>query len=100
VVTGYDQDEWVRVFTYATLSAELALATIVAVRALTHDLIRRLDDRTWRAIGHHSESGPYTAEDWLVTYAAHLHDHAGQIRTNVEAWWKQSSEGDPDCGRC
>lgn len=93
VIIGYDQEAWVSAFAYDTLSTELAFATIAAMRASTHDLIRRLDDRAWSASGQHSESGPYTAEDWLVTYAAHLHDHADQIRTNVEDWQERSGEG-------
>ncbi|MCD6058742.1 MAG: hypothetical protein K0Q89_2272, partial [Thermomicrobiales bacterium] len=28
----------------------------------------------------HSESGPYSVEDWLRIYSGHAHDHADQIR--------------------
>jgi len=34
----------------------------------------------------HTESGPYTALDWLRIYATHLEGHARQIERNVEAW--------------
>jgi hypothetical protein len=27
----------------------------------------------------HSESGPYSVEDWLTIYANHGHDHAKQV---------------------
>ncbi len=86
IIVGYDQDVWVRSFGYEHLPVDLALATIAAVRASTFHLIQQLDDGAWEATGNHTESRPYTATDWLATYAAHLHDHADQIRSNVEHW--------------
>ena len=82
MIIGYDQDAWVDAFAYNRLSTQLAFATISAVRALTTDLILRLSDDMWKSSGTHSESGAYTAGDWLRIYAAHLHDHAEQIRAN------------------
>jgi len=86
IIVGYDQDAWVRSFGYEHLPVDLALATIAAVRASTFHLIQRLDNLAWNASGNHLESGPYTATDWLATYAAHLHDHADQIQSNVTHW--------------
>ncbi len=86
MIIGYDQDAWATTFEYHQLSSELAFATISAVRALTTEFILRLSDDMWESSGTHSESGAYTAEDWLRIYAAHLHDHAEQIRANVAAW--------------
>lgn len=86
LIVGYDQDAWADAFDYANLPADLAFATIAAVRASTFDLIQRFDDRVWHAAGTHSQSGPYTAEDWLRTYAAHLHGHANQISSNIDRW--------------
>jgi hypothetical protein len=37
-------------------------------------------------VGRHSESGRYSAEDWLTIYAEHLEGHALQIESNVAAW--------------
>jgi hypothetical protein len=37
-------------------------------------------------VGHHTESGRYTAEDWLQIYADHLENHARQNEANVTAW--------------
>jgi hypothetical protein len=37
------------------------------------------------------ESGRYTAEDWLNTYAEHLEKHSGQIERNLAAW--QATKG-------
>jgi hypothetical protein len=86
MIVGYDQDRWVRVFDYANRSTELAFAVIAASRASTLDLLRQFDDRQWRASGQHSESGAYTAGDWLAIYGVHLHDHARQIESNVAHW--------------
>jgi len=85
-IVGYDQDAWVTIFNYVQVSTDLAFAAISAVRALTTHVIRRFTDDKWKTSGTHSESGPYSAEDWLRTYAAHLHEHAGQIRSNLALW--------------
>ena len=63
-----------------------ALALVGAVRANTVALIRRMPDETWQRVGRHSESGRYSAEDWLTIYAEHLEGHARQIESNVAAW--------------
>jgi hypothetical protein len=50
-----------------------------SVRASTTELLRSLDEDDWARGGTHTESGPYSVETWLAIYAAHAHDHAGQI---------------------
>jgi len=86
LIVGYDQEQWARTFAYANLPVHLAQAAIAAVRANTWHLIQQFNDETWLASGRHTESGPYSAEDWLLTYSAHLHEHAEQIRSNYEQW--------------
>ena len=39
-----------------------------------------LEEQDWGRAGTHTESGPYTMDDWLEIYAAHAFDHAEQIR--------------------
>ena len=51
-----------------------------AVRASTAELLERLEEQDWGRVGTHTESGPYTVDDWLEIYAAHAFDHAEQIR--------------------
>ena len=85
-VQGYDQDNWAAVFGYHQLPLEPALAVVEAVRASTAALIQGLHDEAWTRVGHHTESGRYTAEDWLLIYADHLEGHARQIESNVEQW--------------
>ena len=86
LVLGYDQDEWARALDYHALPLEPALASVVATRANTTELIRRLPEEAWRREGRHSESGRYGAEDWLRIYSEHLEGHARQIERNLEAW--------------
>jgi hypothetical protein len=86
VIQGYDQDRWAQALDYHTLPIEVSLATVEAVRAGTVPILKRMTDADWARVGHHTESGPYAAEDWLAIYAAHLEKHAGQIDRNLEAW--------------
>jgi len=91
LIVGYDQDAWARVFDYQAQPLEESLAATSAARGRTVPLLRRLTDAEWRKEGRHTESGRYTAEDWLRIYAAHLEGHAQQIERNVEAWTASSS---------
>jgi len=86
VLQGYDQDHWARTFDYHTLPLETALAVVIGVRDSTTALIRRLPDSAWTRVGRHTESGAYTAENWLQIYADHLEGHARQIEANVAQW--------------
>jgi hypothetical protein len=86
VIQGYDQDHWARTFDYHSHPLEPALAVVEAVRASTLALLRRLPETAWTREGRHTESGRYTADDWLTIYADHLEGHARQIETNVELW--------------
>ena len=91
LIVGYDQDAWARVFDYHSQPLEDSLAVTIAARGRTVPLLRRLTDADWSKEGRHTESGRYTAEDWLRIYAAHLEGHAKQIERNVEAWTASAS---------
>lgn len=86
VIVGYNQEHWVRAFRYHTRPHELAFAVIESVRASTSELIASFGEADWSAVGTHTETGRYSSEDWLRTYSSHLHDHADQIRSNIEKW--------------
>jgi hypothetical protein len=86
VIQGYDQDRWAVTFDYHGLPLEPALAVVEAVRAGTTVLLGRLPEEAWTRAGRHTESGPYSAEDWLRIYADHLEGHARQIEDNVARW--------------
>src|SRR5262245_4075828 len=93
MILGYDQETWARDFDYHAQPIDLALAVVDAVRANTAALLRRLPERVWQREGRHSESGRYTAEDWLSIYAEHLEGHARQIEANVAAWRQRPGRG-------
>jgi hypothetical protein len=90
-VLGYDQDRWAVTLDYHHHPLDPALAVVDAVRANTAVFIRGLPDEAWQREGRHTESGRYTAEDWLRIYAEHLEGHAAQIEANVVAWRKTSA---------
>src|SRR5512145_2972305 len=72
LIVGYDQEAWARLFDYHAQPLEDALAATTLARARTVPLLRALGEADWAKEGRHTESGRYTAEDWLRIYAAHL----------------------------
>jgi DinB family protein len=78
VVQGYDQ-AYARRLHYDR-PVETSLAVFRAVRASTAELLERLEGQDRGRAGTHTESGPYTMDDWLEIYAAYAFDHAEQIR--------------------
>jgi hypothetical protein len=74
------------VLDYHALPLEPALHTIDAVRESTAVLLRRLPEGAWEREGKHSNSGRYTAQDWLRIYSDHLENHSRQIERNLAAW--------------
>jgi len=85
-ILGYDQDRWARALDYHHTRVELSLAAVDVLRAHTVNLLRRLSEADWAKEGTHTESGRYTAEDWLEIYAEHLENHARQIERTLAAW--------------
>jgi len=86
VIVGYDQDVWARTLDYASHPVDPALATIDAVRGNTVPLLRRLTAADLAKTGRHTESGAYSVEKWMRTYADHLEVHARQIERNIAAF--------------
>ena len=86
IVLGYAESVWAVELDYHGHPSEPALATVRAVRAHTTALIRRLPETAWQREARHTDSGRYTAQDWLTIYADHLEVHARQIEANVTAW--------------
>jgi hypothetical protein len=91
LIVGYDEAGWARILDYHARPVDPALAVVAAVRANTIPLLRALPDDAWATAGRHTESGRYTAEDWLRIYAEHLENHARQIEQNLAAWQSRLS---------
>jgi hypothetical protein len=85
VIHGYDQEEFARRLHYTEREIEPSMSAFLAARATTAQLLWRMTDEDWQRQGTHTESGPYTAEDWLEIYSKHAHDHAAQIQRLKEA---------------
>ena len=87
-IQGYDQDLYAARLRYNERDTAPALEAFRAARSTTAQILDLMTDDDWSREGTHSESGRYTAEDWLRIYAAHAHGHAAQIRRLREALGK------------
>ena len=80
VIQGYDQDQFATKLRYNERDMGVALEAFRYARASTVPLLEIMTEEDWQRAGTHTESGAYTAEDWLRIYAAHAHNHAAQIK--------------------
>lgn len=78
-IVGYDQEAYARILYYGR-PIEPSLGAFRYARESTAQLLERMTDVEWQRAGTHSESGAYSVEGWLETYAVHAHEHADQIR--------------------
>jgi hypothetical protein len=78
-IVGYDEAEFARRLHYDR-PMETSLAVLAAVRSASLELLESLTPAEWDRGGTHTESGPYSVDNWLGTYASHSRDHANQIR--------------------
>jgi len=79
LIQGYDQDAFAERLNYNDRDIGPALDAFRSARANTAQLLDTMTEEDWKREGTHSESGSYTAEDWLTIYAEHAHNHAAQI---------------------
>ena len=79
VIHGYDEAAFARILT-SDRPIEPSLEAMRWARETCAQLLERMTEDDWRRVGTHTESGPYSAEDWLTIYASHAHDHAEQIK--------------------
>src|SRR5712691_12384472 len=66
LIQGYDQDAFAARLNYNNRDIAPALEAFRSARATTAQLFDFMEDNDWRREGTHSESGAYTAEDWLT----------------------------------
>jgi hypothetical protein len=85
LIVGYDQDAYADRLNYNNREMAPALDAFRSARVTAAQLFEFMTDKDWQREGTHSESGSYTAEQWLTIYAAHAHNHAAQIRRLREA---------------
>lgn len=85
LIQGYDQDAYAAHLNYNQRDMRASLEAFRYARETTAQLFAFMKDEDWHREGTHSESGSYSAEDWLNIYAAHAHNHAAQIVRLKEA---------------
>ena len=78
VIHGYDEKAFAERLT-GDRPIQPSLEAMRWARETCAQLIDRMTEDDWRIVGTHTESGRYSAEDWLRIYASHAHDHAAQI---------------------
>ena len=84
---GYDQDQWAVTLNYSDQDLEDALETVRLVRKTTYALLKKQPDDVFEHIVIHPEyKEPYTFENWLNIYSAHIPGHVEQIMNNYKIW--------------
>ena len=87
LIVGYDEAAWARMLDYHRPSGrDGAGHRGGGPRQHGAACCGRCPTTPGRRKGRHTESGRYTAEDWLRIYAEHLEIHARQIEQNLAAW--------------
>jgi hypothetical protein len=84
LIQGYDQEAFAKQLYYDRPIGP-SLEAFHFARESTAAMFDRLTDEQWTRTGTHSDSGPYSLEDWLAIYGVHAHEHAVQIRRAREA---------------
>jgi hypothetical protein len=85
LIQGYDEAFYAARLRYNERPLGPALEAFRAARETTAQILDSMTEEDWARAGTHTDSGRYTAEDWLTIYAAHAHNHAAQIRRLREA---------------
>lgn len=77
-ILGYDEKAFAGLATDRPIGP--SVEALRWARESSSQLLDRMTEEDWQRVGTHTESGRYGTEDWLRIYAAHAHDHAGQIK--------------------
>ena len=82
IIQGYDESAWAdsEILGYTELPTENSIAVLLAVRAASLDILRRLKESDLSRAGVHTESGSFTVAQWIKGYSNHPRDHGNQIK--------------------
>ncbi|HLO32313.1 MAG TPA: DinB family protein [Anaerolineales bacterium] len=84
---GYDQAKWADQLDYHEQNYEDALEIVRLVRKTTYALLKKQPDEVFEhSVIHPEYEEPYTFEQWLNIYSAHIPGHIEQIRNNYKLW--------------
>ncbi len=90
VLMGYDQDAWADTLNYHEHNFEDALEVTRLARKTTYELLKRQPDEVFtHSIIHPEYEAPYTFEQWINIYSAHIPGHIEQIKNNMRLWKEQ-----------
>lgn len=87
---GYDQDAWATALNYLEQDLQDALDVVRLARKTTYELLKKQPEEVFDHIVIHPEyTEPYTFENWLNIYSAHIPGHIEQIMNNYKIWRDQ-----------
>lgn len=87
---GYDQEQWTKTLDYHDQDLEDALDVVRLSRKTTYKLLKQQPDEIFEHIVIHPEyNEPYTFDNWLNIYSAHIPGHIEQIMNNYKLWRDQ-----------
>ena len=87
---GYDQAKWADDLDYHEHSWEDALEVVRLARKTTFALLKQQPDEIFTHTARHPEyEAPYTFDDWINVYSAHIPGHIEQFRDNYKIWRDQ-----------
>lgn len=84
---AYDQDKWATDLSYLEQDLEDSLEVVRLARKTTYDLLKKQPDEVFEHIVMHPEyKEPYTFDNWVEIYSAHIPGHIEQIMNNYRIW--------------
>ena len=84
---GYDQNAWTTALNYHEQDLQDALDVLRLARKTTYELLKKQPDEVFDHIVMHPEyTEPYTFDNWLNIYSAHIPGHIEQIMNNYKIW--------------
>jgi hypothetical protein len=87
LLMGYDQDKWAVELDYHDQSFEDALEIVRLVRKTTYELLKKQPEEIFEhSVKHPEYDEPYTFDQWLDIYSAHIPGHIEQIQNNYRIW--------------
>ena len=84
---GYDQALWAEELNYHEHDFQDAVDIVRLVRKTTYQLLKKQPDEVFEHTAKHPEyDEPYTFEQWIDIYSAHIPGHIEQIMNNYKLW--------------
>ena len=84
---GYDQAQWADTLQYHDHNLEDALEVTRLARKTTYELLKRQPEEVFtHSIVHPEYEAPYTFDQWVNIYSAHIPGHIEQIRANIKKY--------------